>query len=186
MNNIKSIAFTVMSLAVFASCNQKQVKESPAQKVEVKTVKPEYFLGESINKLVQDGVAEFNMQGEAKYTLINKLFANIQFSEVGINYYRNEYDKVRNVCYASLVSTKEIDVRYAQIKSFMRDKYGEPAKESRFYSDNGVARYTNTLWDKGFYAISLYATEPLQGENGSIIAVFTITEDIQAFNTFFQ
>ena len=81
---------------------------------------------------------------------------------------------------------QDINAKYAQIKTYMQGKYGEPTKESRSYSKDGVARYTNTLWDNDFYAIALSMTEPLQEERGSIIVIFTNSEDTQAFSTFFQ
>lgn len=186
MNNIKTIALTVMSLAMFASCNQKQAKETPAPKVQTQAVHPECLLGDSITKLVQNGVVEFSAQEGTKFSLIDKMFANVRFPEVGINYYRGQYDKVRNVCYGATINVKDVNARYIQIKAYMVDRYGEPTKETRYYSDDGVAKFTEALWNKGFFAIALSTTEPLQEENGSVIIVFTISEDIPVFSVYFK
>lgn len=184
--NIKTIALTVISLAVFASCNQKQAKESPAQKVEVKTVQPEYLLNDSIKKLIANKVIVRNTQAGTKYTLENKELGGITFQEASLNYYEEQSEIVRSISYGSVVSNKEMNTLYTQMLSFLKDKYGEPVRDIQSISKDKTAKYTRTLWDNGEYAISLSATVPIYEKNGGLVVVITIPEDINKFPTFFQ
>lgn len=178
--------FAAVLLAAFASCNQKPAKENTAQKVEVKAVEPESLLNDSIKKLIADKVIVYNTQAGAKYALKNKELGGITFQEASLNYYKEQSEIVRSISYGSVVSNKEMNTLYTQMLSFLNDKYGESAKEAQSVSVDKTAKYTWALWDGGFYAISLYATVPIYEKNGALIVVFTITEDINNFSTFFR
>lgn len=186
MNNIKFIVLTVMSLAVFASCNQKQAKESPAQKVEVKTVQPEYLLNDSIKKLIANNIVEYNTQAGSKYTLTNRVLGDVNFQQVEINFKREQSEIISNISYASIIPNKNMNVEYNKMLTSLKHKYGEPVKESQSISVDKTAKFTWALWDRDFYAISLYATVPIYEEKGSLIVVFTIPKDINLFSTFFK
>lgn len=69
--NIKTIALTVMSLVVFASCNQKPAKGKPAQKVETDTIVPvtHTILGLEIGKTTVAEAVDIVTKNGLKYDL---------------------------------------------------------------------------------------------------------------------
>ena len=186
INNIKTIALTVMSLAVFASCSHKQAKETPAPKVEVKTIKPECLLGDSIKKLIANNTVIYNTQGGTKYTLTKSTLGDIEFQHVEINPCQEDDECIKNMCYGSMISNKSMNKEYNKALLFLKNQYGNPTIEKQGVSADKVAKYTRAIWKFKNMAISLFATVPLYEERGTLLVTFATYQDIDKLQMFFQ
>lgn len=183
---LKTIAIVAMSLVVFASCKPQKVKESAPQKVETETINPSLLLGENIKTLLDNKTLMYNTESETKYSLSNKFLGDMGFKQADINYERRLSKIIRSICYGTDVMGYDIDNKYAQMLSFLKNKYGDPTKEGYSMSVGNVAKYTGALWDMGDYAISLSTTMPLQEERGTMLVIFTINDDISLFKELFS
>lgn len=183
---LKTIAIVAMSLVVFASCKPQKVKESAPQKVETETINPSLLLGENIKTLLDNKTLMYNTEPGTKYSLSNKSLGDMVFKQVDINVEREQSEIVRSICYATEVTTYEIDNKYTKMLSFLKNKYGEPTKEGYSMSVGNVAKYTSALWDMGDFDIALSTTKPLHENLGVMIIVFTTPNDVPIFHTWFQ
>lgn len=186
MNNIKTIALTVMSLAVFASCNQKQAKEIPAPKVEVKTVKPENLLGKSIKTLIANNTVIYNTQSGTKYTLVKNSLGDIKYQQVGINLCQENSGVINNLSYASMINTGDMNSKYNEALLYLKGQYGKPTNESQEVSADKVAKFTRAIWKLENMQISLFATVPFYEERGCLVVVFANSKGTDNLSVYFQ
>ncbi len=184
--NIKTIVLTVMSLAVFASCNQKPAKENIVPKVEIKEDLPTIKLGESVKTLLNKKDIQYNTQRGTKYTLTDKSLNNITFQEVDINCFDEECDTIKNLCYGSFFQNTNINEKYTQLLLYLKQKYKNPTLEKQTISADRNVKYTKSIWKTDNLAISLYATVPMYEQKGGITVIFTTLEDMKKFPIFFQ
>lgn len=183
---LKTITIVAMSLVVFASCKPQKVKESAPQKVETETINPSLLLGENIKTLLDNKTLMYNTEPGTKYSLSNKSLGDMVFKQVDINVEREQSEIVRSICYGTGVATYEIDNKHTQMLSFLKNKYGEPTKEVYSKSVDNVAKYMRALWDVGDFDIALSTIKPLHESSGSMIIVFTTSDDVPIFHTWFQ
>lgn len=186
--NIKTIAFIAMTLMALTSCNKKAVKDNHPQKEEAKVevFRPEVLLGDSIKTLVDNKIVFYSTQDNSGYTLTNRTLAGLEFEEIGINPFDRQCKAVRNISYANLVYNTEINNKFEQGVMGLIKLYGTPDKETKTKSADGVAEYKRAMWKYENCFISISSIKPLNELKGLVVIIYTIPEDYNLFQTYFN